>query len=93
MSKKHFVNLILLIFLAVLVDVTVVVAKLPNYSGHLLHLNELSAVTVSGHRSISDVGFIPQLSCWGVIDHVLIHSFFLFLWKLCLKILVNRRTT
>ena len=76
MSKKHF---------AVLVDVTVVVAKLPNDSGNLLHLNELSAVTVSGHRSISDVGFIPQLSCWVVIDHVLIHIFFLFLRKLCLK--------
>ena len=85
MSKKHFVNLILLIFLAVLVDVTVVVAKLPNDSGNLLHLNELSAVTVSGHRSISDVGFIPQLSCWVVIDHVLIHIFFSFLLEIMLE--------
>ena len=57
-------------FFAVLVDVPVVVAKLPNDSGHLLHLNVLSAVTLSGHRPFTIVDFVPQLSCLVVIDHV-----------------------
>ena len=37
-----------LLYFAILVDSPVVVAKLPNDSGHLLHLYILSAVTLSG---------------------------------------------
>ena len=38
-----------------------------------------------GHRKFYSCGFCTQLSCWVMIDHVLIQIFFLFLWKLRLK--------
>ena len=48
MSKKGVLSIKNYCFFSVLVVVAVVVAKLPNDSGHLLHLNLLSAVTLSG---------------------------------------------
>ena len=52
-------------FFAVLVDVPVVVGKLPNDSGHLLHLNVLSAVTLSGHRPLYNCGFCTSAFVFG----------------------------
>ena len=52
-------------FFAVLVDVPVVVAKLPNDSGHLLHLNVLSAVTLLGHRPFYNCGFCTSAFVFG----------------------------
>jgi len=65
MSKKGVLSIKNYCFFSVLVVVAVVVAKLPNDSGHLLHLNLLSAVTLQDSRSFHSCGFCTPAFVFG----------------------------
>ena len=53
----------------------------------------MNSITPKNHFTV--VGLVPWPSseCEAEVDLVMIQTFFVFVWTLCLKILVSKRTT
>ena len=49
--------------------------------------------TLIGHLTVVGLVSLPLSECEAEVELVLIQTSFLFLWKLCLNILVSIRTT